>query len=45
MAELDYTPEVVAVGLVKGEAEALKNTVRDEYTARGYAYQTREPLT
>ena len=45
MAGEGYTRRVIAERLDKEQAETLRDKVRDEWTAKGYAYQTRPQLS
>lgn len=45
MAGHGFTRRVIAERLGKEQAETLRDQVRDEWTAKGYAYQTRDPLS
>jgi hypothetical protein len=40
-----YTTTLVAHGLPKEEAEALKDRIRAEYIAKGYSYEIRKALS
>ena len=45
MSQPGWTRELVAEDLDKQGAEELRDRKREELESRGYAYQTREPLS